>query len=88
MKKPDDLVTFAVFEDAVSAYIIKGVLDTNGIESAVADELMSVILPLNMSVNRVRLLVRRCDLEAARRIVAENRSGETEDFDKNEEYEK
>ena len=87
MKKPDDLVTFAVFEDAVSAYIIKGVLDTNGIESAGADQMMSVILPLNMSVNRVRLLVRRCDLEAARRIVAENRSEDTE-LDKNEEYEK
>lgn len=73
MEKPEDLVELGIFDDAVSAYIIKGVLSTNGIESVVTNELMSGILPLNtLSVGQVRLLVFRKQLEEARRVVERN----------------
>ena len=37
MNKPDDLVLFEVYDDAVSAYIAKGVLETNGIQAMVTN---------------------------------------------------
>lgn len=70
MKKPDDLVILDVYRDAVTAYMEKGVLAENGVESMVTNELMSSILPLNMALGEVRLLVFRRDLEKAREILA------------------
>lgn len=70
MKKPDDLVILDVYRDAVTAYMAKGVLAENGVESMVTNELMSSILPLNMALGGVRLLVFRRDLEKAREILA------------------
>ena len=73
MNKPDDLVLFEVYDDAVSAYIAKGVLETNGIQAMVTNELMSGVLPLTMlSVGQVRLLVKRSDLETAHKIIEDN----------------
>ena len=75
MKKPDDLVIFDVYPDAVSAHIAKGVLNTNGIECMITNELMSGILPLsNLPVGGANLMVFRKDLDRAREIMAANDS--------------
>lgn len=71
MEKPDDLVLFDEYPDAVSAHIAKGVLSTNGIECMITNENMSGILPLSdLPVGRTRLLVFRKDLDTARKIMA------------------
>lgn len=73
MENPEDLVTFDVYPDAVTAYIIKGVLNTNGIECVIANENMSSLLPLpDCSASKVRILVFRKDFDAAKEIVARN----------------
>lgn len=70
MENPEELVTFGVYPDAVSAYIVKGVLSTNGVECVVTNERMSGILPLpDLPVGRVSLLVFKKDLDMARRII-------------------
>lgn len=80
MKKPEDLVTFDTYPDAVTAYIIKGVLNTNGIECVVANENMSTLLPLpDCSASKVRILVFRKDFDTAKDIVARNRDTEESD---------
>lgn len=80
MEKPDDLVTLDIYVDAVSAYIAKGVLSENGVESMVTNELMSSLLPLNLSLGEVRLLVFRKDYEKACEILAANRSESSDEF--------
>lgn len=79
MEKPDDLVVLDEFADAVSAYIVKGVLGENGIESVVSNELMSGLLPLNFAVGKVRLSVLRKELDEARRILEAAQSEEMEE---------
>lgn len=68
MDDKDKLVELEVFPDAVSAYIMKGVLETNGVDYVVGNECMSGIYP-GIPVGYVRLYVRQCDLDEARRIV-------------------
>lgn len=80
MKKPEDLVTFDTYPDAVTAYIIKGVLNTNGIECVIANENMSTLLPLpDCSASKVRILVFRKDFDTAKDIV--DRNTDTEESD-------
>ena len=80
MKKPEDLVTFDTYPDAVTAYIIKGVLNTNGIECVIANENMSTLLLLpDCSASKVRILVFRKDFDTAKDIVARNTDTEESD---------
>ena len=73
----DKLVTLDSFPDAVSAYIIKGVLNTNGIECVVTNERMSTILPMpGLPICEVRLLVKEKDLNEAIRIIEENNASQ------------
>lgn len=72
MENPDDLIAVAKYEDAPTAYIAKGMLESNGIEAAVMNEIMSTILPLTpMPFAQVRLMVRRSDVDMATRLLKE-----------------
>lgn len=80
MERPDDLVLFSTFDDAVHAHIIKGVLETNGIDAVVNNELTSSVFALQgIRFTQVRLMVRRCDLELAHKIILENEQNTTLD---------
>ena len=71
MENPEELVTFGVYPDAVSAYIAKGVLNTNGIECVITNERMSWLYPLHdLPIGQVGVLVFRKDLELARQIMS------------------
>lgn len=66
MENPDDLIVVGLYEDAATAYIDKGYLDSYGIEAAVTNEIMSTMLPLTaMPFAQVRLMVRRSDFDDA-----------------------
>ena len=82
MENPEKLVTFGTYPDAVSAYIAKGVLNTNGIECVITNERMSGIFPLpDLPIGQVRILVFEKDLEMARNIMSS--TAETKDNDNN-----
>ena len=66
----EKLVTAAVFFDASEAYAAKGMLESEGIEAIVFDELSAAYIPL--AVGGIRLVVRRRDLERARGILSSN----------------
>ena len=71
MEKDDDVVKFDGYPDTVSAYIVKGLLETNGIQSFVTTEFMSSLYPIGQVIGEVNLMVMRKDLERARQIVDE-----------------
>ena len=76
MNNPEELVTFGTYPDAVSAYIAKGVLNTNGIECVLTNERMSGIFPLpDLPVGQVNILVFRKDLELANQIMSSAAEG-------------
>lgn len=82
MENPEKLVTFGTYPDAVSAYIAKGVLNTNGIECVITNERMSGIFPLpDLPIGQVCILVFEKDLEMARNIMSS--TAETKDNDNN-----
>lgn len=71
MENPEELVTFGVYPDAVSAYIAKGVLNTNGIECVITNERMSGIFPLpDLPIGQVSILVFKKDLQIAKEIMS------------------
>ncbi len=71
MNNPEELVTFGTYPDAVSAYIVKGVLNTNGIECVITNERMSGIFPLpDLPIGQVNILVFKKDLELANKIMS------------------
>jgi hypothetical protein len=63
----DDLVTLATFPSVINAEIAKGLLETNGIEAFVANELTGGIMPYLPST--VRLSVARRDEARARELL-------------------
>ncbi|MEF9923741.1 MAG: DUF2007 domain-containing protein [Muribaculaceae bacterium] len=71
MKKDDDLVVFQEFYSSVEANIVKGVLETNGVQCIITNEVMSTsvfTLP-DTSMGAMRLLVFQKDLELAHKIM-------------------
>ena len=71
MEKDDDVVKFDGYPDTVSAYIIKGLLEANGIQSFVTNEFMSSLYPIGQVIGEVNLMGMRKDFERARQIVDE-----------------
>lgn len=71
MAKDDDLVVFGVFYSQVEASIVKGVLETNGVQCIITDEVMSTsVFPLpDTSMGAMRILVFQKDLELAHQIM-------------------
>lgn len=66
----DKLVTVATYLDSIQAHIMKGLLESEGIESFVFDELAAAYNPLVLGV---RLVVRQSDLERAAKILGEEK---------------
>lgn len=63
-------MTFGAY-DAVSAYIVKGVLNTNGIECVLSNERMSWLYPLpDLPIGQVSILVFKKDLQLAKEIMS------------------
>lgn len=67
----DTLVVVAEVKDGPSAHIIKGVLETNGIEAVIYGENLPEYLGVGNHIMPVRVLVRRKDKEKAEQIINE-----------------
>lgn len=68
--KDSDIILLQEFYDLAQAHIAKGVLATNGIVAIVDNEIMSSVYPITISpLGAIRLMVRKCDLDAARKIL-------------------
>ncbi len=66
-----EIVLFEVFDSAVSANIIKGVLESNGVPCFLSNETFSSVLPLtNSDVGAIRLNIFAEDVEKANHILA------------------
>jgi hypothetical protein len=80
MEKSDQIVTLETYYDPILAEIIKGKLEANGISCYLADDNMSVIMPIyNQAIGGVKLRVFEHDLEKAKLIIAEDDNLETEE---------
>lgn len=66
----DKLVTVATFFDTNEAYIIKGLLESEGIEARIFDEHAAAYTPF--VVGGVRLVVKQSDLERTQKILSMN----------------
>jgi len=66
------LVTVATFFNASEAYIIKGLLESEGIEAMIFDENAAAYTPI--VIGGVRLVVRQSDLEKAKKILEQDNS--------------
>lgn len=65
MERDDDLVVFAEYYSPVDANLVKGLLESNGIQAGVVgDHYANVLL-----ISPMRVLVKRCDMERAQAIV-------------------
>ena len=80
MEKYDRIVTFETYYDPILAEIIKGKLEANSIACYLADENMSIIMPIyNQAIGGVKIRVFERDLEKAKLIIAEDDNLETEE---------
>lgn len=70
MKDNEDLVVLGEYENTIEASMVKGVLETNGIQAMLTNEIMSNVLSLApINYGMVRVLVFRSDIEQARKIM-------------------
>lgn len=73
MGKNDNLVRVYLFENDIDAHIAHDLLANNGVESSLSNQLMSTILPLDMSgVGGVSLWVMEHDAERAVQLLREH----------------
>ena len=64
----DKLITVATFFDPSEAYILKGLLESNGIDAWLFDERAAAYTPF--VVGGIKLAVREPDLEKAQNIIS------------------
>lgn len=70
MKDKEDLVVLGEYENTIEASMVKGVLETNGIQAMLTNEIMSNVLSLApINYGMVRVLVFRSDLEQAKQVL-------------------
>ena len=68
--KDDDLVVFGRYYSDADAYMVKGVLETNGVPCIINNEIMSSVYPITVtSLGEIKVLVFRRDLELAHKIM-------------------
>lgn len=65
----DELVVLDKLTDVAEAYIIKGMLETNGIPCIVDGGVLSSVYPANLDFSMVRVRVRRRDLLMAESLL-------------------
>lgn len=68
---PDALVTVAECNDTASAYIIKGVLESNEIPVEIFGDGLSETLGVGKHTVPIRIMVRRRDKETAEKLINE-----------------
>lgn len=71
----DRLILLSTYLNPGEAYIAKGLLENEGIESFVFDEISATYTPLLVGV---RLMVRESDLDRAKKILVEMGAAKTD----------
>lgn len=70
MKDDEELVVLGEYENTIEASMVKGVLETNGVQAMLTNEIMSNVLSLApINYGMVRVLVFKSDLELAQKIL-------------------
>lgn len=70
MKDNEELAVLGEYENAIEANMVKGVLETNGVQAMLTNEIMSNVLSLApIHYGMVRVMVFRSDLDLARKIL-------------------
>lgn len=69
MKKEDDVVVFAKYDDPVEANIVKGLLESNGVIAGVMGDSTANALLQGFAQGAVRVVVFRKDLQKAQQIM-------------------
>jgi hypothetical protein len=70
MKDDEELVMLGEYETEIEANMVKGVLETNGVQAMLTNEIMSSLLPLSpVGIGLVRVMVFKSDLALARKIL-------------------
>lgn len=70
MKDNEELVTLGEYENTIKASMVKGVLETNGVQAMLTNEIMSNVLSLApINYGMVKVLVFKSDLPLAQEIL-------------------
>lgn len=70
MKDNEELVTLGEYENTIEACMVKGVLETNGVQAMLTNEIMSNVLSLApINYGMVKVLVFKSDLPLAQEIL-------------------
>lgn len=70
MKDNEELVTLGEYENTIEASMVKGVLETNGVQAMLTNEIMSNVLSLApINYGMVKVLVFKSDLSLAQEIL-------------------
>lgn len=69
MKKEDDVVVFAKYDDPVEANIVKGLLESNGVIAGVMGDSTANALLQGFAQGAFRVVVFRKDLQKAQQIM-------------------
>ena len=70
MKDNEELVTLGEYENTIEASMVKGVLETNGVQAMLTNEIMSNVLSLApINYGMVKVLVFKSDLLLAQEIL-------------------
>ena len=78
MNKPDDLVLLG-YMAIPDAHIVQGVLEANGIESAIVGETLSTVFGMPLTkIGQTRVFVRRCDFDKAIKVFEDNKNEMTD----------
>lgn len=72
----NDLVLYKQYGNSSDAYIAMGVLETNGVPAVVDNSIMGTLLGGIPAVGSFRLMVRRKDLDLARRLMSGTELGD------------
>ena len=67
----DSLVAVATYNDSVKAHIIKGVLETNGIEAVIFGEGLQLTIGAGAHIFPVSVMVKNSDKVAAEKLINE-----------------
>lgn len=70
MKDNEELAVLGEYDNTIEASMVKGVLETNGVQAMLTNEIMSNVLSLApINYGMVRVLVFKSELDMARKIL-------------------
>lgn len=68
----DHFELYNTYSNISDAYIVKGVLETNGIKCFIEGDQLSSVYPSQLSFSGIRLFIRRADFLIANQLLSEN----------------